>query len=62
MINFIKKNIALIWAKKHVKETQSFKQNAVKDQENLLISLVQTAEKTLFGRTHQFENIKSIQE
>ncbi|MDP2454957.1 MULTISPECIES: GH3 auxin-responsive promoter family protein [unclassified Kaistella] len=62
MINFIKKNIALIWAKKHVKETQSFKQNAVKDQENLLISLVQTAEKTLFGRTHQFENIKSIQD
>ncbi|MCZ2084303.1 MAG: GH3 auxin-responsive promoter family protein [Flavobacteriales bacterium] len=62
MINFIKKNIALIWAKKHVKETQSFKQNAVKDQENLLLSLVQTAVKTLFGRTHQFENIKSIQD
>ena len=62
MINFIKKNIALIWAKKHVKGTQSFKQNAVKDQENLLLSLVHTTEKTLFGRTHQFENIKSIQD
>ena len=60
MINFIKKNIALIWAKNHVKGTQTFKRNAVKDQEKLLLSLVQTAEKTLFGRTHQFENIKSI--
>jgi len=60
MLNFIKKNIALIWAKKHVKETQSFKHNAVKDQEKLLISLVKTAEKTLFGRAHQFENIKTI--
>ena len=62
MINFIKKNIALIWAKNHVKGTALFKQNAVKDQENLLLSLVQTAEKTLFGRTHQFENIKSIED
>ena len=62
MINFIKKNIALIWAKNHVKGTQTFKQNAIKDQEVLLLSLVQTAEKTLFGRSHQFENIKSIQD
>ena len=61
MINFIKKKIALMWAKIHVKGTYSFKQNAVKDQEELLLSLVRTAEKTLFGRTHQFENIKSIQ-
>ena len=60
MLNFIKKNIALIWAKSHVKGTQSFKQNAVKDQEKLLLSLVRTAEKTLFGRAHQFENIKTI--
>lgn len=62
MLNFIKKNIALIWAKKHVKETENFKQNAVEDQKKLLLSLVKTAEKTLFGRTHQFENIKSIQD
>lgn len=60
MINFIKKNIALIWAKKHVKGTKSFKQNAVKDQEKILLSLVETAEKTLFGRAHQFENIKTV--
>lgn len=60
MLNFIKKKIALIWAKKHVKATEHFKQNAVEDQEKLLLSLVKTAQKTLFGRTHQFENIKSI--
>ena len=62
MIGFLKKKIALIWAKKHVKETENFKQNAVEDQEKLLLSLVKTAEKTLFGREHQFENIKSIQD
>ncbi|OWR15729.1 GH3 auxin-responsive promoter family protein [Chryseobacterium sp. VAUSW3] len=60
MLNFIKKKIALIWAKKHVKQTETFKQNAVEDQEKLLISLVKTAEKTLFGREHQFENIKTV--
>ena len=62
MLNFIKKKIALIWAKKHVKQTETFKQNAVEDQEKLLISLVKTAEKTLFGREHQFENIKTVQD
>ena len=62
MLNFIKRKIALIWAKKHVKETENFKQNAVEDQEKLLISLVKTAEKTLFGREHQFETIKNIQD
>ena len=62
MLNFIKKKIALIWAKKHVKQTENFKQNAVEDQEKLLISLVKTAEKTLFGREHQFEAIKNVQD
>lgn len=62
MLNFIKKKIALIWARKHVKQTESFKQNAVEDQEELLISLVKTAEKTLFGREHQFEAIKNVQD
>ena len=62
MLNFIKKKIALVWAKKHVKQTETFKQNAVEDQEKLLISLVKTAEKTLFGREHQFENIKTVQD
>ena len=50
MLNFIKKNIALIWAKKHIAKTKDFKTNAVKNQEELLLSLVKTAEKTLFGR------------
>ncbi len=62
MLNFIKKKIALIWAKKHVKQTETFKQNTVEDQEKLLISLVKTAEKTLFGREHQFENIQNVQD
>ena len=62
MLNFIKKKIALIWAKKHVKETEIYKQNAVEDQEKLLLSLVKTAEKTLFGREHQFENIQTVQD
>ena len=62
MLNFIKRKIALVWAKKHVKQTENFKQNAVEDQEKLLISLVKTAEKTLFGREHQFETIKNIQD
>lgn len=62
MLNFIKKKIALIWAKKHVKETEIYKQNAVEDQEKLLLSLVKTAEKTLFGREHRFENIQSVQD
>ncbi len=62
MINFIKKKIALIWAKKHVKATAKFKNNAVEDQHQLLLSLVKTAEKTLFGRERNFEEIKTIQD
>ena len=62
MINFIKKKIALIWAKKHVKATEKFKNNAVEDQHQLLLSLVKTAEKTLFGRERNFEEIKTIQD
>ncbi|WP_313214840.1 GH3 auxin-responsive promoter family protein [Soonwooa sp.] len=62
MLNFIKKNIAKVWAKKHVAKTQAFKNNAAKDQEALLLDLIKTAEKTLFGREHQFENIKSIED
>jgi len=62
MLDFIKKNIALIWAKKHTAETKDFKTNAVKNQEELLFSLVKTAEKTLFGREHQFETIKNIED
>ncbi|MBD8084345.1 GH3 auxin-responsive promoter family protein [Chryseobacterium caseinilyticum] len=62
MLNFLKKNIALAWAKRHVSQTENFKNNAEKLQEELLLSLVKTAEKTLFGRSHQFEDIKTIKE
>ena len=62
MLNFLKKNIALAWAKRHVSQTESFKKNASKLQEELLLSMVKTAEKTLFGRSHDFENIKTIED
>lgn len=61
MLNFLKKKIALIWAKKHVADTAKYKNNAVDDQQKLLLSLVKNAEKTLFGREHQFENIDSLE-
>lgn len=62
MLNFFKKNAALIWAKKHVQKAEDFKKNAEKNQEDLLLSLVNTAQKTLFGREHDFENIRSVKE
>lgn len=62
MLNFLKRTIAKIWAKNHVKNAQKFKDNAVEDQENLLFSLVKTAEKTLFGRIHHFKEIKRVED
>ncbi|SKB40226.1 GH3 auxin-responsive promoter family protein [Chryseobacterium balustinum] len=62
MLNFLKKNAALIWAKKHVQKAEEFKKNSEKNQEELLLSLVDTAKKTLFGRTYDFENIKSVKD
>lgn len=62
MLNFLKKNAALVWAKKHVRKSEEFKKNAEKDQEELLLSLTQAAKKTLFGREHDFENIRSIED
>ncbi|WP_294327701.1 GH3 auxin-responsive promoter family protein [uncultured Chryseobacterium sp.] len=62
MLNFFKKNAALIWAKKHVQKAEEFKKNAEKNQDDLLISLVNTAQKTLFGREHNFENIRSVKD
>lgn len=38
------------------------KKTAEKNQEELLLSLVSTAQKTLFGREHGFENIRSVKE
>lgn len=62
MINFLKKNAAKIWAKKHVQKSEFAKKNAVEIQEKLLLQLVKTAEKTLFGRERNFEEIKSIED
>ncbi|WP_288243912.1 GH3 auxin-responsive promoter family protein [uncultured Chryseobacterium sp.] len=62
MLNFLKKNIALVWAKKHVRSTEEFKKNAEQNQEKLLLSLVDTAKKTLFGREHDFENIRFVKD
>ncbi|WP_144281510.1 GH3 auxin-responsive promoter family protein [Chryseobacterium echinoideorum] len=62
MLNFLKKQAALIWAKKSVRKAEDFKVNAEKNQEQLLLSLVQHAEKTLFGRTHGFEDIRSVED
>ncbi|KQS95250.1 GH3 auxin-responsive promoter family protein [Chryseobacterium sp. Leaf394] len=62
MLNFLKKNIAVAWAKKHVAQTESFKKNAPQLQEELLFSLIKTAEKTLFGRSHNFEEIKTVKD
>ena len=62
MLNILKKTAAKIWAKKHVKETEAFKQNGEELQEKLLLDLVQSAEKTLFGMHHQFSEIKSVED
>lgn len=62
MLNFLKKNAAMIWAKKHVQKTEEFKKNAEENQAKLLLSLINTAKKTLFGRTYDFENIRSVED
>ncbi|MFY7846161.1 GH3 auxin-responsive promoter family protein [Chryseobacterium gambrini] len=62
MVNFLKKYAALIWAKNHVRKAEEFKKNAESDQEKLLLSLTETAKKTLFGREHDFENIKTVKD
>ena len=62
MIDFLKKKIAKIWAEIHVKNSKKFKDNAVKDQEKLLFSLLKIAENTVFGKEHHFSDIKTIED
>ena len=62
MIGFIKKTAAKIWAKNHVKQTEYYKNNAEQLQEKLLLDMVKSAEKTLFGLQHNFSEIKSIED
>jgi hypothetical protein len=60
MLNFLKKNAALS-GQKTCSKSRRIQKNAEKDQENLLLSLTDTAKK-LFGREHDFENIKSVKD
>lgn len=62
MLSFIKKKIAIIWAKQQVQKSKEEQNNAIENQEKLLLSMIKTAEKTLFGRTYQFEDIKTIED
>lgn len=62
MLNFLKKKAAQIWAGNHIKKTQDFKLNAEDRQEEQLLAMVRKAEKTLFGRQHNFEEINSVQD
>lgn len=62
MLNFLKKNIAKAWARRHVKSAAEFKQKATEHQDALLLSLVKTAEKTLFGIHHDFGSIKNVKD
>lgn len=62
MLNFIKKTIALQWAKRFVKNYQTKDTTAIQQQEALLLSMVKMAEKTLFGRIYTFHDIQSIRD
>lgn len=62
MLNFLKKQVALLWARKHVRKAGASGNNAVQNQETLLLELVRKAEKTLFGRERGFENIRSVKD
>ena len=62
MLNLLKKSLAKIWAKGHVRKSEDFKLNGVQKQQTLLLNLVRTAEKTLYGREHHFEEIHSVED
>ena len=62
MLGFLKKKIALIWAKYHCKKAEQYKNNAIEYQEKLLFSLIKKAENTRFGKEHIFSEIKEIQD
>jgi len=58
----LKKRVAKIWAKKMVKSAQHFTKNAVENQEQLLLKLVNKAKNTEFGKNHRFSSIRSIED
>ncbi|MGB0254989.1 MAG: GH3 family domain-containing protein, partial [Flavobacteriaceae bacterium] len=55
----IKQRIARRWAKRAVKNTKKWAQNPIKAQHDVLISLVDRAKNTAFGRDHNFTSIKN---
>ena len=61
MIGFLKATAAKIWAGRAYRRLMTDRSTALRQQEDLLLSLVRTAEKTLFGREHRFEEVSSYQ-
>ncbi len=62
MLKWIKKKAALVWAKKHTQQATLDQSKAIEHQEALWRNLVKTAEKTLFGRSHNFDEIKTLED
>ena len=55
----IKTFLSLPFARFVVFKNNAWKNNAVKVQEKLMLELVRQAENTVFGKDHDFEEIKS---
>ena len=55
----IKASLSLPFAKFIVSKNKKWKNNAVKVQENLMLELVRQAENTVFGKDHDFQEIKN---
>ena len=55
----IKASLSLPFAKFIVSKNKKWKKNAVKVQENLMLELVRQAENTVFGKDHDFQEIKN---
>jgi len=55
----IKASLSLPFAKFIVSKNKKWKKNAVKVQENLMLELVREAENTVFGKDHDFQEIKN---
>lgn len=62
MLNFIKKSIAKLWGRRLLKSEALLTQNAVADQEALLLNITAKAKDTQFGKAHDFNQIKNYQD
>ena len=58
----MKKIIAKIWSKLHIKNTHNWKNNPEKSQEQVFKQLIETGKTTIFGKDHQFQNIVSFED